>query len=228
MSRRAIAVGAAAAAAVVVVSAAAEAGHRHWFYDSYRYYEQDAYSGYWFPPLPPVRRYPPRYHTHRQLAPGEYYEYEIAPGRWVRVYPHGTQPPAERRRARQFPPETSQALRVPAPPLPKRKPDAALAEIAPEAAEGESARQPATAEPQIAVRSVPEPPARSEQKPASRAAGQISCEAAAGIVGGFGFSDVRATSCSGNVYSFSASRDGSAYSIKLSAADGELTEVKKH
>lgn len=56
---------------------------------------------------------------------------------------------------------------------------------------------------------------------------QISCEAAVEIVAGYGFSDVKSTSCSGASYAFEAVRDGAGYSIKLSATDGELTEVKK-
>jgi hypothetical protein len=57
--------------------------------------------------------------------------------------------------------------------------------------------------------------------------GGLSCEAAADIVANFGFSDVQSTSCSGDVYGFDASRDGSSYSIRVSAADGELTEVRR-
>jgi hypothetical protein len=63
-------------------------------------------------------------------------------------------------------------------------------------------------------------------KPASPAAA-LSCEKAASVVGGYGFGDVKATDCSGKVYIFSARRDGKAYAIKLSAANGELTEVRK-
>ena len=37
----------------------------------------------------------------------------------------------------------------------------------------------------------------------------------------------QATSCSGETYGFDASRDGSSYSIRVSAADGELTEVRR-
>jgi hypothetical protein len=65
-----------------------------------------------------------------------------------------------------------------------------------------------------------------QEAPASTSGG-ISCEAAADIVESFGFSDVQSTSCSGDTYGFDGTRDGKPYSIKLSAADGELTEVRK-
>ena len=63
-------------------------------------------------------------------------------------------------------------------------------------------------------------------KPAKKSSA-LSCDKASDIVTGYGFSNVKATSCSGSVYSFAAARDGKPYSIKLSAASGELTEVKK-
>jgi hypothetical protein len=63
--------------------------------------------------------------------------------------------------------------------------------------------------------------------PAKKKTGAISCDKAGEIVTGYGFSGVKATSCQGNTYSFAAARDGKPYAIKLSAASGELTEVKK-
>lgn len=57
--------------------------------------------------------------------------------------------------------------------------------------------------------------------------GAMSCDKAGEIVSGYGFSGVKATSCKGSVYSFAAARDGKPYTVKLSAASGELTEVKK-
>jgi len=62
---------------------------------------------------------------------------------------------------------------------------------------------------------------------AAKKSSAMSCDKASDIVTGYGFSDVKATSCSGSVYSFAAARDGKPYTIKLSAASGELTEVKK-
>lgn len=57
--------------------------------------------------------------------------------------------------------------------------------------------------------------------------GGISCNKAADIVTGYGFDSVKSSSCSGAVYSFNAARSGKAYLIKVNAASGELTEVKK-
>jgi len=64
-----------------------------------------------------------------------------------------------------------------------------------------------------------------ETKPKPAAA--LSCDKATAIVSGYGFASVKAEDCEGKVYAFNASRDGKAYAIKLNAASGELTEVKK-
>jgi hypothetical protein len=63
-----------------------------------------------------------------------------------------------------------------------------------------------------------------EAKPKTNA---MTCEKATSIVAGYGFGAVKAADCQGQVYAFNATRDGKAYAIKLSAASGELTEVKK-
>jgi hypothetical protein len=55
----------------------------------------------------------------------------------------------------------------------------------------------------------------------------ISCAKAGEIVSGYGFKSVEEVTCKGQVYAFNATRDGKPFSIKLSAASGELTEVKK-
>jgi hypothetical protein len=60
--------------------------------------------------------------------------------------------------------------------------------------------------------------------PASTA---ITCARATKIVSEYGFSAVQSTNCKGQIYSFKAVRDGKNFSIKLSAKNGELTEVKK-
>ena len=59
------------------------------------------------------------------------------------------------------------------------------------------------------------------------ASGALSCEKAGSIVSGYGFSSVKPADCKGQVYAFSASRDGKAFAIKLNAVSGELTEVRK-
>ena len=53
------------------------------------------------------------------------------------------------------------------------------------------------------------------------------CDKAEKIVSGYGFTSVKPTTCTGQVFAFNATRSGKAYVIKLSSASGELTEVKK-
>lgn len=55
----------------------------------------------------------------------------------------------------------------------------------------------------------------------------LSCDKAGQIISGYGFTGVTPTSCKGQVFAFNATRSGKAYVVKLSAASGELTEVKK-
>jgi hypothetical protein len=55
----------------------------------------------------------------------------------------------------------------------------------------------------------------------------MSCDNAEKIVSGYGFTSVKPTTCTGQVFAFNATRSGKAYVIKLSSASGELTEVKK-
>jgi hypothetical protein len=63
--------------------------------------------------------------------------------------------------------------------------------------------------------------------PAAEAQAPVSCEAAAAIVADYGFSDIQATDCAGELYRFSATRDGTAYSISVTAAAGEIAEVNR-
>jgi hypothetical protein len=65
-----------------------------------------------------------------------------------------------------------------------------------------------------------------EKKVAPVTAG-MSCDKAEKIVSGYGFTSVKPTACTGQVFAFNATRSGKAYVIKLSSASGELTEVKK-
>lgn len=65
-----------------------------------------------------------------------------------------------------------------------------------------------------------------EKKTASATPG-MSCDKAGQIVSGYGFTSVKPTTCTGQVFAFNATRSGKAYVIKLSSASGELTEVKK-
>jgi hypothetical protein len=57
--------------------------------------------------------------------------------------------------------------------------------------------------------------------------GSVSCDKARGIVAEYGFKDIKADSCSGKTYGFSATRDGKSFSIKIVAANGELAEVRR-
>lgn len=67
----------------------------------------------------------------------------------------------------------------------------------------------------------PEPEMTAEAEPA------MSCDSAAAIVTEYGFSDVREEDCSSDLYRFSAMRDGTAYSIGVTAATGEIAEVSR-
>ena len=67
---------------------------------------------------------------------------------------------------------------------------------------------------------------QTEDTEAAATAG-LSCDKAGTIVTGYGFTGVKAQSCKGKVYAFNATRDGKSFAIKLDAASGELTEVKK-
>jgi hypothetical protein len=64
-------------------------------------------------------------------------------------------------------------------------------------------------------------------KKTASAATAISCDKAEKIVSGYGFTSVKPTTCTGQVFAFNATRSGKAYVIKLSSASGELTEVRK-
>lgn len=68
--------------------------------------------------------------------------------------------------------------------------------------------------------------AETARKPAASGK-SVSCTKAGEIVSGYGFSAVKPADCDGQVYAFNATRDGKSFSIKLNAASGELTEVKK-
>jgi hypothetical protein len=64
-------------------------------------------------------------------------------------------------------------------------------------------------------------------KPAQQSTNAMSCDKAGKIISDYGFSSVKASSCTGKIYAFNATRGGKPYLIRLSAASGELTEVKK-
>ncbi len=55
----------------------------------------------------------------------------------------------------------------------------------------------------------------------------VTCAKATQIVTGYGFSDVKVKSCTGNIYAFTGTRSGKNYEISVSSARGDLTEVKR-
>ncbi|MFW6077654.1 MAG: hypothetical protein ACOC71_07860 [Hyphomicrobiales bacterium] len=216
-------------AAAVVLPAPAQAEHEN------RYFGFGYRPNPWVSDPPPVV-YPPRQRV-RERAPG-IYEYEVAPGHWVRVRPGRVyEPPRQRDRRTRTRRQPRETLRVPGPPpVPKSKPDTPQEpEIAVQSPPDSTtpSTAPSTAPERVPERAqdpsperAPEPQPETQQA-AAPDSNAMSCEAAADIVRSFGFSDVQSTSCSGDIYGFEADRDGKAYAIRLSAADGELTEVRK-
>ena len=67
----------------------------------------------------------------------------------------------------------------------------------------------------------------SVSKPAATGGKGIGCSAGAAIVTGYGFGQVKPKACTGSTYAYDAQRGGKAYQIKLSAASGEILDVKK-
>jgi hypothetical protein len=55
----------------------------------------------------------------------------------------------------------------------------------------------------------------------------IGCTAGAAVVTGYGFGDVKPKACTGSTYAYTAARAGKIYQIKLTAASGEIIDVKK-
>lgn len=91
-----------------------------------------------------------------------------------------------------------------------------------------SAAKPETVKPkdrQIASLSKPDVVAKPKAKPASEKT--IGCTAGAAVVTGYGFGEVKPKVCTGNTYAYTAARGGKSYQIKLTAASGEITDVKK-
>jgi hypothetical protein len=66
-------------------------------------------------------------------------------------------------------------------------------------------------------------------KPKAKAAVDktIGCTAGAAVVTGYGFAEVKPKACTGKTYAYTAARAGKVYEIKLTAASGEITDVKK-
>jgi hypothetical protein len=86
----------------------------------------------------------------------------------------------------------------------------------------------ASASPKLPLETVkPKPPAVAKLVLPKETPGGVSCDKAIKIVGGYGFSEVKPTTCTGDIFAFAAMRGGKAYDILLSAKNGALTEVKR-
>jgi hypothetical protein len=170
----------------------------HWFYGNYGHY--DGMTWGLFPPPPPTPYYPP--------AARQYED------------PAGEPPPAYR------PHRPRPRYAYQPPPAPDEPIDPAL-----EGGTGARSRGAESMPPRRPKAGAPAVGAADEDA-ADNAAdapaqGSVSCDKARGIVADFGFKDIRADSCSGKTYGFSATRDGKAFSIKIVAANGELAEVRR-
>jgi hypothetical protein len=55
----------------------------------------------------------------------------------------------------------------------------------------------------------------------------IGCTAGAAVVTGYGFAGVKPKTCTGATYAYTAARSGKTYEIKLTAASGEIIDVRK-
>lgn len=242
MIKHALLAGFLGAAALLAGLPSGAQAQQHWFFGNYGQYDEEAYY-----PQPRYRQpyyYPayPRPWFWRGHPRDEIVEYKVGPREWVRVYPDGRQELVTRPRRKLADPNPSAKVRQSqkpavkaAVPLPKSKPSTSVAETAtndelpaPNATTGKDLPASATAalEPPIA-KEEGEVRAREVDPVQTGSLKAVTCEEAQGIVSDFGFSDVKATSCSGGTYEIEAMRDGKPFAIKLSAADGELTEVKK-
>jgi hypothetical protein len=73
----------------------------------------------------------------------------------------------------------------------------------------------------------PKPVANTAEAAPSPTTSALSCGKAGTIIEGYGFSGVKPESCKGKIFAFNATRGGRTFAIKLDAASGELTEVRK-
>jgi hypothetical protein len=55
----------------------------------------------------------------------------------------------------------------------------------------------------------------------------IGCTAGAAVVTGYGFAEVKPKACTGKTYAYTAARAGKTYEIQMTAASGEIVDVKK-
>lgn len=79
----------------------------------------------------------------------------------------------------------------------------------------------------VQTASLSKPDVIAKPKSKSVASKTIGCTAGAAVVTGYGFGDVKPKACTGATYAYTAARAGKIYEIKLAAASGEITDVKK-
>lgn len=229
-----------------LVAADANADHRrHWFFDSYSQYESDAYTYYVPGPWPRRRQPVVVYEDPDFFDEDEYSRYQKLERRDQIKRRKARLRKAKQRKARQERRwrekrirndltrdggrnvlEPRLAVRVP---LPRPRPPAADRTTTASLTRSDDALAVKT-QPPVSKPPAPAPaPAKtatvSEPQPQP---GRISCKRAESIVAGFGFTDIEARSCTGKSYDFAARRDGKPFSIKLSAVNGELTEVTRN
>jgi hypothetical protein len=82
-------------------------------------------------------------------------------------------------------------------------------------------------QPRVATAPIPEDQPAEETLAKGSKRKFVSCDAAAGIVSGYAFSEVNSVSCAGSTYEFHAKRNDQSYSVTVSAADGKLISVTK-
>jgi hypothetical protein len=64
-------------------------------------------------------------------------------------------------------------------------------------------------------------------KPVSAAKSGIGCDKGAAVVADYGFSAVKSKTCGSKILVYSAHRSGKPFEVSVSAASGEITEVRK-
>jgi hypothetical protein len=100
-----------------------------------------------------------------------------------------------------------------------------VASVAPKSA-GKSAVK-AAVKPKQQIASLQKPMSATRQRPIAIVEKTIGCTAGAAVVTAYGFAEVRPKTCTGKTYAYTAARAGKTYDIQLTAASGEIIDVKK-
>lgn len=211
---------------------------RHWFFDSYGRFEADVYPpGYvprgWFGRRPVIVYDGPEYLDDEEYLIEEDYaepRRQKRRNRWrERRVRYDLAPRNEKLRARLKKQRRQQIVNVP---TPREKPyladDIMTSSLNPVTRPAPATLQaPVEQQAALSAASVDRRPERSSES-AGKQTDRISCRKATEIVEGFGFTDIEARKCTGSSYDFAAKRDGKPFTIRLSAANGELTEVTRN